>query len=257
MKVTTEGVPLQEWDFFSETTLLVKASENAEPDILFGADIIKEVISKGDYRASFEDMRSLTRGDRQVFGLGFDNLLLALSLAPAGSVKTLNILAHSTSSTGLDFSVEFVYRKDAGKFDFGTAIDHEQRAFVNVDLKELITFPPEINVNGVPVKLSDVRRAFPVDGEVHVFNMTNILQEELVQALANLFQVRTTGFTQKPVRVKASVITETRDDELVLSRKIDVGFANDPATFQVNSFSELLLEDRARTGLFTAFPRRV
>jgi hypothetical protein len=109
----------------------------------------------------------------------------------------------------------------------------------------------------VPVKLGDVRKAFPVDAEVHVFNMSNPLTEEVVQALANVFQVRTTGFTQKPVRVNATLIAETGGEEGVLSKKVDIGFIGDPVTTQFDFFVHLLQEDRARTGLFTAFPRRI
>jgi len=196
-------------------------------------------------------------GDRKVLGTGFDKLLLALSLVPAGSVRTLNLVAHCTSVRRLDFRVQFIYTKGS---DF---IDHEveedpQRPFQNVDLGELVRLlaTPEINIEGMPVKLSDVRKAFPVDAEVHVFNMSNPLNEEVVQALANVFQVRTTGFTQKPVRVKATLIAETEAEGGVLSKKIDIGFIGDPVISQVDFFVHLLQEDRARTGLFTAFPRR-
>jgi hypothetical protein len=115
---------------------------------------------------------------------------------------------------------------------------------------------PEINVDGVAVKLSDVRRAFPVDGQVNVFNMRNPLREDFLQTLANVFQVRTSGFARKPVRVRATVIGETGSEDVVLSKKIDIGFPGDPVNSQVDFFSNLLREDRARTGLFTAFPRR-
>ena len=108
----------------------------------------------------------------------------------------------------------------------------------------------------VPVKLSDVRKAFPVDAEVHVFNMNNPLREDFLQALSNVFQVRTTGFAQKPVRVKATLVGETNDENVVLSKKIDIGFIGDPVTSQADFFAHLLQQDRAQTGLFTAFPRR-
>jgi hypothetical protein len=252
--VTAEGVPLQEWDFLGFASLSVKASDTAEPVPASGADL-DDIISKGFFTASTEDARSLVRGDRQVLGDGFDKLLLSLSLVPAGSVKTLNIVAHSTSAQRLDFIVDFIYLKDIGDLDH-RVIENPQRPLQNLDLSDLFTLSPEINVEGIPVKLGDVRKAFPVDGEVHVFNMSNPLREEFLQALANVFQVRTTGFTQKPVRVNATVITEIAAEIPVLSKKIDVGFLGEPVTLQVDFFSQLLLEDRAQTGLFTAFPRR-
>jgi len=253
--VTTEGVPLQEWDFFGAGSLFVQATENAELESASEADL-NEIISKGLFKASTDDVKSLLLGDRKFFSNGFDQLLKSLTLVPAGSIKTLNIIAHSTSQQQLDFIVDFVFKKDLGIMDF-EATDNTQKPLQNVDLNELVTMPPEINVDGIPVKLSEVRKAFPVDGEVHVFNMSNPLREEFLQALANLFQVRTTGFTRKPVRVNATVIAQTEEEEFVLSKKIDIGFTSDPVTFQVDFFSQLLQEDRARTGLFTAFPRRV
>ena len=254
--VTAEGVPLQNWDFYGTTLLLARATATDEPILASAADL-EEIITKDLYKADMDHVTSLMLGDRKVLGTGFDKLLLALSLVPAGSVRTLNLVAHCTSVRRLDFRVQFIYTKGS---DF---IDHEveedpQRPFQNVDLGELVRLlaTPEINIEGMPVKLSDVRKAFPVDAEVHVFNMSNPLNEEVVQALANVFQVRTTGFTQKPVRVKATLIAETEAEGGVLSKKIDIGFIGDPVISQVDFFVHLLQEDRARTGLFTAFPRR-
>ena len=259
--VTAEGVPLQEWDFFGETFLKVKESATAEPQVALGADL-DEIISKGFFKAESSDIRSLLLGDRAVFGNGFDNILRQLSLVPAGSVKALNIVAHCTSRERLDFSVTFIYTKGLDVIDPDVLVqvvsEDPQRPLKSVDLNGLVSLlaTPEINVDGVPVKLSDVRKAFPVDGEVHVFNMSSPLREEFLQALSNVFQVRTSGFTQAPVRVNATVIGETDGEGRILSKKIDIGFSGEPVMPQVDFFVHLLQEDRARTGLFTAFPRR-
>ena len=254
--VTTEGVPLQEWDTYGPTTLLIKASPSADPDFLSPADLEK-IISKGHFTPRLEDVQSLLLGDREVFNNGFDKLLLSLSLVPAGSVKTLNIVAVCTSAIRLDFLVDVIYNKD-GELDDHIAEEFSQRPFQNVEMGELISLlaAPEINVEGVPVKLGDVRKAFPVDGAVHVFNMHNPLREDFLQALANVFQVRTTGFAQKPVRVTATLIAETGDENPVLSKKVGIGFLGDPVVAEVDFFAHLLQQDRAQTGLFTAFPRR-
>lgn len=153
--------------------------------------------------------------------------------------------------------VEFVFTKGGDFLDDAESED-PQKPFQNVDLNKLTTLltVPEINVDGVTVKLSDVRKAFPVDAEVHVFNMSNPLREDFLQALANVFQIRTTGFTQKPVRINATLIAETENEDAILSKKIDIGFMGDPVTSQVDFFVHLLQQDRAQTGLFTAFPRR-
>jgi hypothetical protein len=78
-----------------------------------------------------------------------------------------------------------------------------------------------------------------------------------VQALANFFQVRTTAFVEKPVRVLAEVIaTADEASERVLAKKIDMGFLGDPPGPTVDYFDNLLAADRSGTGAFTAFPRR-
>lgn len=253
--VTAEGVPLQEWDFYGSFLLLSRATAIDEPELASTADI-EEMISKDLFKLNVDNVPSLLLGDRSLLG-GFDNLLLSLSLVPAGSVRTLNIIAHCTSVFRLDFAVDFIYTK-GGEF-----IEHElredpQRPFQNVDLADLSTLlaTPEFSVRGVPVKLAEVRKAFPVDAEVHVFNMSNPLREDFLQTIANVFQVRASGFTEKPVRVQATFIGESEGGEAILSKKIDIGFAGDPVTTQVDFFAHLLQEDRARTGLFTAFPRR-
>jgi hypothetical protein len=252
--VTSEGVPLQEWDFFGATSRSFKTAAAATPEPLFGNRLV-EVISKGIYKADTSDLRSLLLGDRKVFGNGFDKLLLALSLVPAGSVQRLNIIAHATSTVSLDFIVDITYFANSDSFDSKA---EEQKTFQNITINDVVSLlsAPELTVDGVAVKLADVRKAFPVDGEVRVFNMSNPLREEFIQALANVFQVRTTGFATKPVRVSATVIAEGTDDEPILAKKIDIGFVGDAASPQVDFFSNLLQQDRAVTGAFTAFPRR-
>ncbi len=254
--VTAEGVPLQQWDFYGPTQLLVKASATEEAGQPSAADI-QEIISKDLFKADVDHVQSLLLGDRELFAVGFDKLLMSLSLAPAGSVGNLNLIAHCSSRINLDFSIELIYTKGSNSID--QQLPNEgQQPLLNVSLSDLVKLltTPEINVDGVPVKLSDVRKAFPIDGEVHVFNMSNPLREDFLQVLANVFQVRTTGFTKKPVRVNATFIGETEEGNAILAKKIDIGFIGDPVTSQVDFFMHLLQEDRARTGLFTAFPRR-
>lgn len=254
--VTVEGVPLQEWDFYGPFLLLSRATATDDPELASATDI-EEMISKGLFKLNLDNVPALLLGDRRVFGSGFDNLLLSLSLVPAGSVKTLNIVAHCTSTFRLDFAVDFIYTKGDEIINHALRED-PQRPFQNVDMAELASLltSPEISFNGMPVKLSEVRRAFPVDAEVRVFNMSNPLREDFLQTIANVFQVRTSGFTQKPVRVQATLVTESEDGEAILSKKIDIGFIDDPVTTQVDFFAHLLQLDRAQTGLFTAFPKR-
>lgn len=254
--VTAEGVPLQDWDFYGSFLLLSRATATEEPELASAADI-EEMISKDLYKLDIDNVPSLLLGDRKVFGNGFDDLLLSLSLVPAGSIRTLNIIAHCTSIFRLDFAVDFIYTK-GGDFIEHQLRENPQRPFQNVDMGELAALltSPDITVNGVPVKLADVRRAFPVDAEVHIFNMSNPLRENFVQTIANVFQARTTAFIEKPVRVQATLVAETESEAAVLSKKIDIGFSGDPVTSQVDFFAHLLQQDRGQTGLFTVFPRR-
>jgi hypothetical protein len=254
--LTAEGVPLQEWDFFGPTQLLARETEAEESQLPLSA-VIEELIAKDLFKADVDTVPSLLLGDRRIFSIGFADLLLSLALAPAGSVRHLNIVAHSTTRLRLDFSLGLTYQKGSSFVEQEVRND-PQSPFRNVDLGDLVKLQatPEIGVDGVPVKLGDVRKAFPIDGEVHVFNMSNPLREDFLQALANLFQVRTTGFTRKPVRVRATLIGETEAGEPLLSKKIDIGFVGDPVTAQVDFFVHLLQQDRGQTGLFTAFPRR-
>ena len=142
----------------------------------------------------------------------------------------MSIVAHATAVNRLDFAREFVFDEALGETDSG----HEPETFAlsSLDFNELLGLTGDAPIEvqgGTQVRLADVRRAFPVDAEIHVFNLTNPLQPEFVQALANFFQVRTTAFVQQPVRVLAEVIAVTDPaSERVLAKKVDVGFQGDP-----------------------------
>ncbi len=258
--VTDEGVPLQSWDVHGPTSFMISRSSTEELDFPT-LDDVKKIIAKGNFVPRSEDLTTLLLGERKVFATGFDQLLSSLALVPAGSVKTLNIVAICQSAVSLDFLSELVFTS-AGDLGDGPAPTSE-RLLQNLTLAEAVALlaAPEFNVEAMAVKLSDVRKAFPVDGEVRIFNLFNPLREDFVQALANVFQVRTSAFARKPVRVLATVIAETGEteetlDTAVLAKKLTIGFLGDPVPFEAVFFEHLLLQDRAQTGLFTAFPRR-
>ncbi|HRK79462.1 MAG TPA: hypothetical protein PLQ95_13075, partial [Thiobacillus sp.] len=258
--VTDEGVPLQTWDVHGPTSFMISRSSTEELDFPT-LDDVKKIIAKGNFVPRSEDLTTLLLGERKVFATGFDHLLRSLSLVPAGSVKTLNIVAICQSAVSLDFLSELVFTS-AGDLGDRPALTSE-RPLQNLTLAEAVALlaAPEFNVEAMAVKLSDVRKAFPVDGEVRIFNMFNPLREDFVQALANVFQVRTSAFARKPVRVLATVIAETGEteetlDTAVLAKKLTIGFLGDPVPFEAVFFEHLLQQDRAQTGLFTAFPRR-
>jgi hypothetical protein len=250
--VTLEGVPLQEWDYFGEGGLQVKDDANAEARSADNAAIL-ETIDKGRWRAvSPDDLKALTLGDRTLKAQDLKDLLLNLSLAPAESVKTLNLVGYALGSMGLTFYPEFVFVRDSARLEMTV---EPGLGFDIGDLFELMT-TGKFAFLGTTVTLTDARRALPPDGVVNVFNMQAPLSEIFVQTLANFFQVRTTGFVSKPVRVIPTVIGESVAGELLVSKKIDVGFDGDPPGPSVDFFSQLLQQDRAASGAFTAFPRR-
>ena len=257
--LTGEGVPLQEWDIFGIAySLLFKATPAAEPDSPSETQL-EQIVNAGRWvPTSVHDFEPLLLGDEHRSANTFGSILLPLSLMPAGSLQKLNIVAHATRTNRLAFQATFVF--DASQGETASSDEEESFPLSMVDFNELLgmTGNAEIEVQGgTTVRLADVRRAFPVDGEVRIFNMTNPLQREYVQALANFFQVRTTGFVEKPVRVLAEVIATTEPaSERVLAKKIDVGFLGDPPGETVDFFEHLLAPDRAGTGTFTAFPRR-
>jgi hypothetical protein len=257
--LTGEGVPLQEWDIFGIAySLLFKATPAAEPDFPSETQLEQIVNAERWVPTSVHDFEPLLLGDEHRSANTFGSILLPLSLMPAGSLQKLNIVAHATRTNRLAFQATFVF--DASQGETASSDEEESFPLSMVDFNELLgmTGNAEIEVQGgTTVRLADVRRAFPVDGEVRIFNMTNPLQREYVQALANFFQVRTTGFVEKPVRVLAEVIATTEPaSERVLAKKIDIGFLGDPPGETVDFFEHLLAPDRAGTGTFTAFPRR-
>jgi hypothetical protein len=258
--VTDEGVPLQSWDVHGPASFMISRTPTGEPDFPT-LDDVRKIIAKGNFVPRSEDLTTLLLGERKVFATGFDQLLSSLSLVPAGSVKTLNIVAICRSVISLDFLSELVFTS-AGDLGDRPALASE-RPLQNLTLAEAVALlaAPEFNLEAMTVKLSDARKAFPVDGEVRIFNLFNPLREDFVQALANVFQVRTSAFARKPVRVLATVIAETGGteetlDTAVLAKKLTIGFLGDPVPFEADFFEHLLQQDRARTGLFTAFPRR-
>lgn len=175
-------------------------------------------------------------------------------------MKTLNIVAHAVSTEQLAFSsVDFVFHKRAGSTTH-TLTDPEIDPLSRMTLTELLSLKGDapINTPSGSVKLADVRRAFAADAEVRVFNLSNPLRPEYIQAMANLLQARVSGFTQKPVRVSAEVIAVTDEaSERILSKKVDVGFSSDPVVQPVGAFVHLLQRDHpARAGFYTAFPLR-
>jgi len=259
--VTDEGVPLQTWDVHGPTSFMIPPLVHRGTG-LPDARRRQENHRQGQFRPRSEDLTTLLLGERKVFATGFDQLLRSLSLVPAGSVKTLNIVAVCQSAVSLDFLSELVFTSTGDFGDRRPALPSE-RPLQNLTLAEAVALlaAPEFNLEAMAVKLSDVRKAFPVDGEVRIFNLSNPLREDFVQALANVFLLRTSAFARKPVRVLATVIAETGEteealDTAVLAKKLTIGFLGDPVPFEAVFFEHLLQQDRAQTGLFTAFPRR-
>lgn len=252
--VTDEGVPLQDWDFIGGGYSLFYQETNAGPRELAAGAQIEEIIAADFWSPTkAEDFRSLLLGDRKVLAADFGDLLFALALVPAGSMRALNIVAYAKNNRSLALTRDFIYTKSDESF---TIRDAEPTTLSTLDLQKLISLAGggPISTSDGDVKLADVRKAFAVDGEVRIFNLETALSPEYVQAMANFFQVRAAGFVKKQVRVAAEVIATTENGEPVLDKKASL--QGDPAGQTVDFLVHLLEQDRAQSGLFTAFPRR-
>jgi hypothetical protein len=252
--VTAEGVPVQEWDFIGGGYSLFYQETNAGPRELAAGAQIEEIIAADSWTPTkAEDFRPMLLGDRKVLAADFGDLLFALALVPAGSMRALNIVAYARDNRSLTLARDFIYTKSEESF---TSRDAEPTTLSALDLQKLISLNggAPISTSDGDVKLADVRKAFAVDGEVRIFNLETALSPDYVQAMANFFQVRTAGFVKKQVRVAAEVIATTENGEPVLDKKASL--QGDPAGQTVDFFVNLLQQDRAQTGLFTAFPRR-
>ncbi|WP_377641822.1 hypothetical protein [Oryzobacter terrae] len=259
--VTLEGVPLQEWDLFGVGySLLYDPIGAAGPDVPSETQLEQVVTAKRWKPTTPTDFRPLLLGDLQRGVSSLGDVLFAVSLLPTGSLRTLNLVAHATGGILLSFGATFVF-DEATRETTTVHEDDAPDALSRVDLTELLALGQQQDVtrpDGSTFRLEDVRRAFPADGEVNVFNLSNPLRHDYVQGLATLFGVRTTAFVEQPVKVTAEVIAVTDPaSERVLSKKVTIGFIGEQdAVPPVDAFSHLLLLDRSLTGSFTAFPRR-
>lgn len=255
--LTTEGVPLQEWDIYGVAYQLSFLADGSSETVTPSQQQIEQIVDAGLWTPTDpRDFDPLLLGDIRRTTNSFGSVLLPLSLLPAGSLRTLNLMVHATRMNRLAFAEEFVFDEALGAL---TAVEDEILPLRYLDFPAVLAMIGDrpIDVDGTPVRLADVRRAFPVDGEVRIFNLTNPLREDFVQALANLFQVRTTAFVRKPVRVLATVITQTEEaSERILAKRITVGFPGDDPGTTVSFFTHLLGLDRSITGTHTAFPQR-
>ena len=252
--VTAEGVPLQEWDFVGGGYELLFREFETDPGSAVNSETIKVIIQEDFWVPTLaEDFRPLLLGDRRVFGADFGELLFALSLLPAGSMRALNVVGFASNSVTMNFEREFVFTAVTGGLTSRSPAATDLTALTLQKLLELNSDAPIATGSG-SVKLADVRRAFAPDGEVHLFNLETRLSPEFVQATANLFQVRATGLVKLPAAVTAEVIAEGTGGEIILAKKVELG--GGAAAKRFGAFVNLLAEDPSVTGISTAFPRR-
>ncbi|KAE8764007.1 hypothetical protein [Georgenia thermotolerans] len=258
--VTPEGVPTQEWDVIGtgyDEDRVGTPPHGATP--LPDADLEQRLATEGTWVATrVEDLRPLLLGDQRRGASDLGVLLRALSLSPTGSIRALNLVLHATADHELAFGGVFTYDEVSGGLTGPAVQDPAPLAVLGLGDLLGVTGGGTVEVDGGVVALADVRSAFPVDGEVRVFNMTHAISSELVQAVANLFQVRATGFVRKPVRIVAEPVAASADPAAppVLAKKVTVSELGTPAGPSAEFFTQLLDLDRAATGAFTAFPRR-
>jgi hypothetical protein len=254
--VTSEGVPLTNIDLFGKYTFQVKQAGNA---VAPTAAQLKKLIDDGNWRAaSAEDFRSVSLADQRGIIPSFGVLLQSLSLMPSRSVKTLNLVAYGDGSGGLDFDRDFTANLDDDSFTERHG-DEPGLSLLSLEtILELLTTTGPIGDDGRKANLADVRSSLAVEGEVRLFNLESPVSSTFVQALANLFQARVTGFVREAPNIDAEVIGETHDEfdpTGILDRSIVLLQGGATKTFEF--LENVLQEDRAITGAFTAFPKRV
>lgn len=254
--VTSEGVPLTNIDVFGKYTFQVK---EGGATVVPTAAQLKKLIDDGNWRAaSAEDFRSVSLADQRGIIPSFGVLLQSLSLMPSRSVKTLNVVAYGDGSGGLDFARDFTANLDDESFTERHGDESGLSLLPLEAVLELLTTTGPIGDDGRKVSVADVRSALAADGEVRLFSLESPVSSTFVQAVANLFQVRATGFVREAPTIDAEVIGETHDEfdpAGILDRSVVILQGGVTKTFE--SLENVLQEDRAVTGAFTAFPKRV
>lgn len=246
---TPEGVPLQEFNVASRLVLRVKQGANGTPGPLT-PQLEEELLNKKQLQPSSDDFkRILGSGTRIVTDVRA--LMFELAQQPRASVRRI-VLFTLFGGNSFAFDAEMIYVTNAAGVPVDTEMDDARFNFGPPTILQWISSGQVDNTPQGNTPLTDVRGAFAPNAELLLFNINRGVPTTTLQLLANLLQVRVTGFTE-PVSIVAEGITITEQPALAKVFKFGLGGSPfEPPARLVFSHFELLDDVRA----LKVFPRR-
>lgn len=209
---------------------------------------------------AMSDYLNLAVGGRLVGLRRFTAVLRYLSLLPAQSLRTLNIICHCPDFNTLVFQQDFVFSEATG-ITTGVAPDPQNPTFAEVSIQELIQLHElgsiELDDNLI-LAMDDVASAFAEDAELRLFCIGESgASEQVAQTLANLLQVKVLAFTDARIAFKVEVLEGAEvGNKPALSKRILATPRFGTQSFVFNNFEQMVTEDAAKTGRIIALPRR-
>jgi hypothetical protein len=206
------------------------------------------------------DYLNLAVGGRLIGLRTFTAVLRYLSLVPQGSVQTLNMVCHCPDHLTLAFQRDFVFSEQSGVTTIGPP-DPQDGPFTEVTITELMQLNELDSIDGdagLIIGLADVRAAFTANAELRLFCIGRGANEQIVQTLANLLQVKIIAFTDAIIAFRVEVLEgATVGNRPTLSKRIlATPRFSSGAPFVYNNFEQMVTEDAAKTGKLTILPRR-
>jgi hypothetical protein len=207
------------------------------------------------------DYLNLAVGGRLVGLRQFTGVLRYLSLLPAQSLQTLNLICHCPDFITLVFERDFVFSEQSGVTTIADP-DPQTGPFEEVSVTELIELSEQGSVevdSGLIMTMNDVRAAFAKDAELRLFCMGDGATENIAQTLANLLQVKVIAFTDARLKFSVEVLEGAEvNGKPALSKRISASprfSGGSPYLF--NNFEQMVTEDAAKTGKLVVRPKLV
>lgn len=209
---------------------------------------------------TMRDYLNLAPEGRLVGVLRFTAVLRYLSLLPAQSVQTLNIICHCPDHFTLAFQLDFVFSEATG-LTTATIADPNDTSYGHVSVAQLIQLNERGSIelgSDLVLSMDDVRSAFTKDAEIRLFCIgRDGANEEFAQTLANLMQVKVVACTDAAIQFKVELIEgadEGNRPALVKQILATPRFSSQP--FVYDNFGQMLTDDAAKAGRIVALPRR-
>ena len=223
-------------------------------------DQIKIIADNGGWMPTrMIDYINLAVGGRLVGLKSFTGFPGYLTLAPKGSLQTVNLVCHCPDFNTLAFKRDFVFSEETGETTVGDP-DPQNGPFVEVTVNELIQLNEldSIEVDGdLTLSMDDARSAFAADAELRLYCIGGGASENIPQTLANLLQIKVVAFTDARIKFRVEVIEGAEIfSRPALSKRVVVTPRFGTASFVFNNFEQMVTEDAARTGRLVRLPRR-